>query len=214
MRGGGSRARRARGRGARDRDVPLGVGPLPPHRSDAARRRARDPGRVRRHPVWRRRLARGARSRDPVGPAAGHRPGIRSRRQPPTGPSAARDPRAAGGPRPDDVDLVVVRENTEGEYSGIGGFTRRGLPGEVAVQTTVYSRDALARTARFAFELARARVAGSFTSVTKSNASRTPASCGTRSSPRSPRATPTSTGSRSSLTRRRRGSSWRRRSST
>ena len=72
---------------------------------------------------------------------------------------------------PDDIDLVVVRENTEGEYSGIGGFTRRGLPGEVAVQTTVYSRDAIARTARFAFELARARPARHLTSVTKSNAS-------------------------------------------
>ena len=72
---------------------------------------------------------------------------------------------------PDDIDLVVVRENTEGEYSGIGGFTRRGLPGEVAVQTTIYSRDAIARTARFAFELARSRPARHLTSVTKSNAS-------------------------------------------
>jgi tartrate dehydrogenase/decarboxylase/D-malate dehydrogenase len=72
---------------------------------------------------------------------------------------------------PDDIDLVVVRENTEGEYSGIGGFTRRGLPGEVAVQTTIYSRDAIARTARFAFELARTRPARHLTSVTKSNAS-------------------------------------------
>jgi tartrate dehydrogenase/decarboxylase/D-malate dehydrogenase len=72
---------------------------------------------------------------------------------------------------PDDIDLVVVRENTEGEYSGIGGFTRRGLSGEVAVQTTVYSRDAIARTARFAFELARTRPARHLTSVTKSNAS-------------------------------------------
>jgi tartrate dehydrogenase/decarboxylase / D-malate dehydrogenase len=72
---------------------------------------------------------------------------------------------------PTDVDMVVVRENTEGEYSGIGGFTRRGLPGEVAVQTTVYSHDAIARTARYAFELARLREARHLTSVTKSNAS-------------------------------------------
>jgi tartrate dehydrogenase/decarboxylase/D-malate dehydrogenase len=72
---------------------------------------------------------------------------------------------------PEEVDVVVVRENTEGEYSGIGGFTRRGLPGEVAVQTTVYSRDAIARTARYAFELARTREAKHLTSVTKSNAS-------------------------------------------
>jgi tartrate dehydrogenase/decarboxylase / D-malate dehydrogenase len=72
---------------------------------------------------------------------------------------------------PGDIDLVVVRENTEGEYSGIGGFTRRGLPGQVAVQTTVYSHDAVARTARYAFELARSREARHVTSVTKSNAS-------------------------------------------
>ena len=80
-----------------------------------------------------------------------------------------RGPLAGRGP--EDVDLVVVRENTEGEYSGIGGFTRRGLPGEVAVQTTVYSHDAIARTARYAFELARSRDARHVTSVTKSNAS-------------------------------------------
>jgi tartrate dehydrogenase/decarboxylase/D-malate dehydrogenase len=72
---------------------------------------------------------------------------------------------------PDEVDLVVVRENTEGEYSGIGGFSRRGLPGEVAVQTTVYSHDGIARTARYAFELARTRPARHLTSITKSNAS-------------------------------------------
>ncbi|HTU95483.1 MAG TPA: isocitrate/isopropylmalate family dehydrogenase [Solirubrobacteraceae bacterium] len=80
-----------------------------------------------------------------------------------------RGPLAGRGP--EDVDLVVVRENTEGEYSGIGGFTRRGLPGEVAVQTTVYSREAIARTARYAFALARSRDAHHLTSVTKSNAS-------------------------------------------
>ena len=72
---------------------------------------------------------------------------------------------------PDDIDVVVVRENTEGEYSGIGGFSRRGLPGEVAVQTTVYSHDGIARTARFAFELARSRPARHLASITKSNAS-------------------------------------------
>ncbi|MGH2894881.1 MAG: isocitrate/isopropylmalate dehydrogenase family protein [Solirubrobacteraceae bacterium] len=72
---------------------------------------------------------------------------------------------------PDQVDVVVVRENTEGEYSGIGGFSRRGLPGEVAVQTTIYSRFAVERTARFAFELARSRPARRLASITKSNAS-------------------------------------------
>jgi tartrate dehydrogenase/decarboxylase/D-malate dehydrogenase len=75
------------------------------------------------------------------------------------------------GRSPDEVDVVVVRENTEGEYSGIGGFSRRRLGGEIAVQTTVYSRLAVQRTARFAFELARARPARRVASITKSNAS-------------------------------------------
>jgi len=75
------------------------------------------------------------------------------------------------GRAPKDIDLVVVRENTEGEYSGAGGFSRRGLDGEMAVQTTIYSRAAIARTARYAFELARARPARRLASITKSNAS-------------------------------------------
>jgi tartrate dehydrogenase/decarboxylase/D-malate dehydrogenase len=80
-----------------------------------------------------------------------------------------RGPLAGRGP--EDVDLVVIRENTEGEYSGVGGFSRRGLPGEVALQTTIYSRTAIDRTARFAFELARGRAARRLASITKSNAS-------------------------------------------
>jgi tartrate dehydrogenase/decarboxylase/D-malate dehydrogenase len=72
---------------------------------------------------------------------------------------------------PEDVDLVVVRENTEGEYAGIGGFSRRHLSGEVALQTTIYSRAAVERTARHAFELARSRPSRRVASVTKSNAS-------------------------------------------
>lgn len=81
-----------------------------------------------------------------------------------TGPLAGRGP--------DDVDLVIVRENTEGEYSGIGGFSRRGLNGEVALQTTIYSRAGIERTARYAFDLARLRPAHRLASITKSNASR------------------------------------------
>src|SRR5947209_7351154 len=75
------------------------------------------------------------------------------------------------GRRPDEIDLVVVRENTEGEYSGVGGFAHRGTPGEIAMQTTVYTRACISRTARYAFELARTRDARRVTSVTKSNAS-------------------------------------------
>jgi tartrate dehydrogenase/decarboxylase / D-malate dehydrogenase len=80
-----------------------------------------------------------------------------------------RGPLAGRGP--EDVDLVVVRENTEGEYAGIGGFSRRHLSGEVALQTSIYSRAAIERTARYAFELARSRPARRLASITKSNAS-------------------------------------------
>jgi tartrate dehydrogenase/decarboxylase / D-malate dehydrogenase len=75
------------------------------------------------------------------------------------------------GRGPEDVDLVVVRENTEGEYAGIGGFSRRHLGGEVALQTAIYSRAAIERTAGYAFELARSRPARRLASITKSNAS-------------------------------------------
>ena len=80
-----------------------------------------------------------------------------------------RGPLAGRGP--EDVDLIVVRENTEGEYAGIGGFSRRHLSGEVALQTTIYSRAGVERTARHAFGLARARPARRVASITKSNAS-------------------------------------------
>lgn len=78
-------------------------------------------------------------------------------------------PLAERGPR--EIDFVVVRENSEGEYSGIGGRTRRGLPSEMAVQTSVYTRAAIERVARHAFDLAARRPAERLTSVTKSNAS-------------------------------------------
>ncbi len=80
-----------------------------------------------------------------------------------------RGPLAGRGP--EEVDLVVVRENTEGEYSGVGGFAHTGQPSEVALQTAVYTRAAIERTARYAFELARRRPAHKLASVTKSNAS-------------------------------------------
>ena len=61
------------------------------------------------------------------------------------------------GRRPDEVDVVIVRENTEGEYAGVGGFSHRGRASEVALQTSVYTRAAIERTARYAFD-SRARV--------------------------------------------------------
>jgi tartrate dehydrogenase/decarboxylase / D-malate dehydrogenase len=67
-----------------------------------------------------------------------------------------------------DVDLVVVRENVEGEYSEIGGRFNRGLPDEVAVQEAVFTRAGVARIADYAFALAGRR-RGRLTSATKSN---------------------------------------------
>ena len=66
------------------------------------------------------------------------------------------------------VDLVVVRENVEGEYSEIGGRLNRGFPDEMAVQEAVFTRVGVERIARHAFELARTR-RRRLTSATKSN---------------------------------------------
>ena len=69
------------------------------------------------------------------------------------------------------IDMVVVRENTEGEYSPVGGFVYHHQPDEVAVQTAVFTRRGTERIIRYAFELAR-RSNGKkrVTSITKSNA--------------------------------------------
>jgi len=69
------------------------------------------------------------------------------------------------------VDFVVVRENTEGEYAGIGGRSHAGTADEVAIEVAVHTRRAIERVARFAFELASRR-RGLVSLVTKSNASR------------------------------------------
>lgn len=58
---------------------------------------------------------------------------------------------------PEDIDFVVVRENTEGLYVGSGGFLRKGTQGEVAIQESVNTRMGAERCIRFAFELARKR---------------------------------------------------------
>ncbi|HYZ90753.1 MAG TPA: tartrate dehydrogenase [Myxococcales bacterium] len=71
-----------------------------------------------------------------------------------------------------DIDWVVVRENTEGEYAGHGGRAHRGLPEEVATETAVFTRAGVTRVQRFAFELARKRPKKHLTLVTKSNAQR------------------------------------------
>jgi len=71
-----------------------------------------------------------------------------------------------------DIDWVIVRENTEGEYSGSGGRVHQGLPDEVATETSVFTRRGVERIHRFAFELARKRPRKHLTLVTKSNAQR------------------------------------------
>jgi len=71
-----------------------------------------------------------------------------------------------------DIDFIVVRENTEGEYIGAGGRAHHGLPIEVAVETSVFSRAGVERVIRFAFELAWNRPRRKLASVTKSNAQR------------------------------------------
>jgi tartrate dehydrogenase/decarboxylase/D-malate dehydrogenase len=69
------------------------------------------------------------------------------------------------------IDMVVVRENTEGEYAPVGGFTHHHLPAEVAVQSAVFTRHGCERIIRYAFELARKRNGKRrVASITKSNA--------------------------------------------
>ncbi|MFP5428178.1 MAG: tartrate dehydrogenase [Gammaproteobacteria bacterium] len=70
------------------------------------------------------------------------------------------------------IDWVIVRENSEGEYSGSGGRVHQGLPIEVATEVSTFTRVGVERIHRFAFELARSRPAKHLTLVTKSNAQR------------------------------------------
>ena len=73
---------------------------------------------------------------------------------------------------PGDIDWVIVRENTEGEYSGAGGRVHRGLPNEVANEVSVFTRSGVERVMRFAFKLAQSRPRKHLTVITKSNAQR------------------------------------------
>jgi tartrate dehydrogenase/decarboxylase/D-malate dehydrogenase len=72
----------------------------------------------------------------------------------------------------DQIDWVVIRENTEGEYSGSGGRVHKGLPEELATETSIFTRHGVERIHRFAFELAEKRPRKHLTLVTKSNAQR------------------------------------------
>jgi tartrate dehydrogenase/decarboxylase / D-malate dehydrogenase len=73
------------------------------------------------------------------------------------------------GRKPGDIDFYVVRENTEGEYSSIGGRIFPGTDREVVVQETVLTRIGTDRILKYAFELARSRPKKHLTSATKSN---------------------------------------------
>ena len=73
------------------------------------------------------------------------------------------------GMKPGDIDMMIVRENTEGEYSSIGGRMFEGTEREVVVQETVMSRIGVDRVLKYAFELAQTRPRKKLTSATKSN---------------------------------------------
>src|SRR6476646_6365420 len=77
--------------------------------------------------------------------------------------------RGVSGP---ELDWVIVRENSEGEYAGVGGRVHRGLPEEAATDVAMFTRAGVARVMRFAFGVARSRPRKLLTVVTKSNAQR------------------------------------------
>lgn len=76
------------------------------------------------------------------------------------------------GVKPGDLDWVIVRENSEGEYAGQGGRSHVGLPIEVATEVSIFTRAGVTRILRYAFEIARSRPRKLLTVVTKSNAQR------------------------------------------
>jgi tartrate dehydrogenase/decarboxylase/D-malate dehydrogenase len=73
---------------------------------------------------------------------------------------------------PGDLDWVIVRENSEGEYAGHGGRAHRGFPEEVATEVAIFTRAGVSRIMRYAFRLAQSRPRKLLTVVTKSNAQR------------------------------------------
>ncbi|MDC0344502.1 tartrate dehydrogenase [Pelagibacteraceae bacterium] len=71
--------------------------------------------------------------------------------------------------KPGDIDMMIVRENTEGEYSSVGGRMFKNSDKEIAIQETIMSRHGVDRVQKFAFELAKKRRRKKLTSATKSN---------------------------------------------
>ncbi len=75
------------------------------------------------------------------------------------------------GKKPFDIDMVVIRENTEGEYANVGGFQYKDFPEEIGIQTGIFTRKGCERVIRYSFELAtRRNKKNHVTSITKSNA--------------------------------------------
>jgi tartrate dehydrogenase/decarboxylase / D-malate dehydrogenase len=74
--------------------------------------------------------------------------------------------------KPEDLNWVIVRENSEGEYSGVGGRVHQGQPIEAATDVSIMTRAGVQRIMRFAFKLAQSRPRKLLTVVTKSNAQR------------------------------------------
>lgn len=74
--------------------------------------------------------------------------------------------------KPGDLDWVIVRENSEGEYAGQGGRSHRGCAWETATEVSIFTRHGITRIMRFAFEVAQKRPRKLLTVVTKSNAQR------------------------------------------
>jgi len=74
--------------------------------------------------------------------------------------------------RPEDLNWVIVRENSEGEYAGVGGRAHQGHPIEVATDVSMMTRAGVERIQRFAFKLAQSRPRKQLTVITKSNAQR------------------------------------------
>ena len=71
--------------------------------------------------------------------------------------------------KPGDIDMLIVRENTEGEYSSVGGRMFKNSDREIAIQETIMSRHGVNRVQKFAFELAKTRKRKKLTNATKSN---------------------------------------------
>ncbi len=70
---------------------------------------------------------------------------------------------------PGDIDMIIIRENTEGEYSSVGGRMYEGTDRELALQETIMSKHGIDRVQKFAFEIAKSRKRKKLTSATKSN---------------------------------------------